>query len=71
MKAKASPVRYFTGQPCLRGHICERYTSNKNCVDCVSIYDQRRIGRRNTALVPHRRGPGAVKLPLWFPERMV
>lgn len=26
--------RYFTGDPCSRGHIAERQVSNKTCVDC-------------------------------------
>ncbi len=26
--------RYFTGKPCPRGHVCERWTDNGNCVDC-------------------------------------
>lgn len=27
--------RYFTGKPCGRGHLAERYTSNGGCVVCV------------------------------------
>lgn len=27
-------VRYFTGRPCKRCHVCERYTGNRNCVMC-------------------------------------
>lgn len=26
--------RYFTGKPCKRGHLCERYTSAKHCIKC-------------------------------------
>src|SRR5579862_8179104 len=26
--------RYFTGRPCARSHIAERYTSSHNCVVC-------------------------------------
>lgn len=26
--------RYFTGKPCKRGHVCERYTSDYQCVVC-------------------------------------
>ena len=26
--------RYFTGKPCLRGHVSERYTSMAKCVAC-------------------------------------
>ena len=29
--------RYFTGKPCGRGHIAERYTLNKGCVLCARI----------------------------------
>ena len=28
--------RYFTGRPCRRGHICERYVSVGTCVMCVN-----------------------------------
>lgn len=27
-------VRFFTGIPCKRGHICERHTKSKSCVEC-------------------------------------
>lgn len=26
--------RYFTGKPCVNGHVAERYTCNKTCVVC-------------------------------------
>ena len=26
--------RYFTGKPCLRGHISERYTTMAKCIAC-------------------------------------
>ncbi|HEX7011262.1 MAG TPA: hypothetical protein VF161_00865 [Steroidobacteraceae bacterium] len=26
--------RYYTGRPCLRGHIAERFAGNKTCVEC-------------------------------------
>lgn len=32
--------RYFTGKPCKRGHVTERYTSTKNCVKCVRVVDE-------------------------------
>lgn len=31
----ADPKYYFTGKPCLRGHIALRQTSNKGCVTCL------------------------------------
>ncbi len=30
--------RYFTGEPCLNGHICERYSKNCKCVSCATEY---------------------------------
>lgn len=29
--------RYFTGKSCLKGHICERFTSNYKCIICSEI----------------------------------
>lgn len=28
--------RYFTGEPCRKGHIAERYVSTGGCLDCAS-----------------------------------
>lgn len=28
--------RYFTGKPCLRGHIAERSTKNRECIACAN-----------------------------------
>jgi hypothetical protein len=30
-------MKYFTGKPCRKGHISERYTRNWNCIACVAI----------------------------------
>lgn len=30
----AGSSRYFTGEPCKRGHVCERVTANSTCVEC-------------------------------------
>jgi hypothetical protein len=30
-------TRFFTGKPCPRHHIAERFTANGNCVDCVRL----------------------------------
>ncbi len=27
--------RYFTGEPCARGHICERFVGRSWCVECA------------------------------------
>lgn len=26
--------RFFTGEPCIKGHIAERWTSSRSCVEC-------------------------------------
>lgn len=34
-EAKAKGLkRYFTGKPCKRGHVAERYTATGNCLQC-------------------------------------
>jgi hypothetical protein len=48
-EAKAKGLkRYFTGKACVHGHIVERFTCNKECVECDRI---RRINRRAKAEV--------------------
>jgi hypothetical protein len=38
--------RFFTGVPCFRGHICERYVVSSNaCVECVRFTKQRQKER--------------------------
>lgn len=32
---KNGRTRYFTGRPCKKGHISERYTSTMGCVECL------------------------------------
>lgn len=27
--------RYFTGEPCSKGHICEKYVGNRVCIICL------------------------------------
>lgn len=29
--------RYFTGIPCKKGHVCERYVKSKGCVECDKL----------------------------------
>lgn len=31
---KTGAIRYFTGKPCLQGHVSERYVSSKRCIMC-------------------------------------
>lgn len=36
-EAKASGLkRYFTGEPCKRGHVAERYVNNGQCCGCAT-----------------------------------
>jgi len=40
-EAKAQGLkRYFTGIPCCRGHIAERTTYSRGCIDCHKIYEK-------------------------------
>ena len=32
--------RYFTGKPCKRGHVCDRYVSSYHCVECGNDRDK-------------------------------
>ena len=45
-------VRYFTGKPCGKGHLSERFTSTKNCVTC---HQERR--RNNQKSIDHKYRP--------------
>ena len=38
----AGALYYFTGKPCLRGHVAQRMTSNATCVECDAIAKQER-----------------------------
>jgi hypothetical protein len=36
---------YYTGKPCIKGHISKRYTEFANCKQCKSEYDKIRHKR--------------------------
>lgn len=40
-------IRYFTGRPCLRGHICERLVSSCGCPECSRVVNN--PGKRASA----------------------
>lgn len=45
-KAEASEnglPRYFTGNPCKRGHYSERYTNGGGCIDCLNENTKKRM----------------------------
>jgi ribosomal protein L44E len=37
--------RFFTGKPCARGHVSERWTASKNCVECETE-NRRAVAKR-------------------------
>lgn len=37
--------RYFTGNPCARGHLAPRYTVTCACVECVKGYHKKSLGK--------------------------
>jgi hypothetical protein len=47
--------RYYTGVPCKRGHVAEKYTSKGSCVECVSAYKQENPGKIAALAVKYRR----------------
>lgn len=40
---EAGDVRYYTGKPCIRGHIAPRYTTNTLCVACDAARQKERM----------------------------
>lgn len=41
-------VRYWSGQPCQRGHHSERYTRSGSCIECTRFFSN---GRNGSTLV--------------------
>ena len=39
--------RYFTGVPCIHGHISERYVASNECVECNRLTQK---GKKNATL---------------------
>jgi hypothetical protein len=46
--------RYFTGNPCPKGHICERFVSNTDCVECIAVHVKKRSARLKAETVAKR-----------------
>jgi 5-methylcytosine-specific restriction endonuclease McrA len=63
--AKAGRTRYFTGQPCKRGHIAERFVAYGGCVKCaaehVETYKPRRAVVHAARIEEIRREKAAYK----------
>ena len=58
----AGAAQYFTGKPCVYGHIANRFTSSGTCVDCNAIR------ARGVAAKLRQAGGGTVKLPSQLPN---
>jgi hypothetical protein len=39
-------AKYFTGKPCKRGHVAERYSSSGVCVECARIWERENRQKR-------------------------
>lgn len=64
LASKAGANRYFTGNPCCRGHLSERFTSSAACVAC-DIDRQKRWRQAN----PKQGVARATRHRLKYPER--
>lgn len=42
--------RYFTGTPCKRGHTCERFVGDGNCLECRIIGNSKNIANEESRL---------------------
>jgi hypothetical protein len=63
-------TRYFTGKPCLKGHISERMISNGSCVECLkraTAYKRTKEWRKNN---PGARTIEAQKYRKKHPEKV-
>lgn len=40
--------RYFTGKPCKHGHVAERWTKERSCIDCISDFHARWYAKNRT-----------------------
>lgn len=50
----AGVTRYYTGKPCIRGHVAMRLTSNGRCIECHRQKDKDRrngVNTKRTAVV--------------------
>ena len=64
-----SMTRYYTGKPCIRGHVSERIVSTKTCVDCKNEREKSRPARVLNDEQRNRKASLAKKSRQTFPER--
>lgn len=52
--AAKGATHYFTGQPCKRGHLAQRYVVNTGCVECAKLTPAQRqaTGQPRTLKLP-------------------
>lgn len=62
----AGMTRYFTGEPCMRGHVAERHVSNTRCVEChrEKASQARALNPVTKAKVDHRTKTAAASASL-------
>jgi hypothetical protein len=50
--------RYFTGKPCLRGHVSERFVRSKDCMQCRMLSNRARYSdpkKHEDIIAKHRK----------------
>jgi len=52
-------TRYFTGLPCKHGHVAEKRTSNRTCIECLNIT------KRVWSNIPDVKAKGLIRLSNW------
>jgi|SRR5579863_6397945 len=63
--------RYYSGEPCMRGHDCERFVANGGCVQCSTFVSPTK-GKRRRPLANNQGWPArAITFSVGFvPERV-
>lgn len=64
-------ARYFTGVPCKRGHVAERYVLNGNCTDCHNWKRIPAMSAWNAVLPPSPMIFPADMKPSWLTPELV
>jgi hypothetical protein len=61
--------RYFTGVPCIHGHVCERSARSSECIECYRLRKQKQK-ERNPDLVRLRNRLSKQRQKARDPERV-
>jgi hypothetical protein len=65
--AKLGLTKFFTGRPCIKGHVTHRYTASGNCSKCASL----RSAKYSKKLSAARKSVGIVEYNRIVPARLV